>query len=177
MPLRDLLLSLATTDPFRARWSPQIHEEWIRTVLTSNKDNPKVSPQRLERTHDLMDANVLDSVVTGYDDLIDGITLPDANDRHVPAAAIRACADVIVTSKLKHFPDSALRELGIHAEHPDEFVAHLLELNAGAVCLAARQHRARLKNLAVDVVSYLESLQRKNLTETVSRLRSFEDLH
>ena len=28
-PLRDLLMRLALTDLYRARWSDQIHEEWI----------------------------------------------------------------------------------------------------------------------------------------------------
>lgn len=100
----------------------------------------------------------------------------DANDRHVVAAAIRAGADVILTFNLKHLPDSALNEFGIHAEHPDEFVSHLLDLDAGAVCAAVKQHRARLKNPPVDVVGYLESLQRQELTQAVSVLRSFGHL-
>ena len=29
-PLRDLLLRLALTDLFRARWTERIHEEWMR---------------------------------------------------------------------------------------------------------------------------------------------------
>ena len=32
-PLRDLLMRLALTDLCRARWSDQIHEEWITAVL------------------------------------------------------------------------------------------------------------------------------------------------
>ena len=45
-----------------------------------------------------MDTAIPDALVTGYDGLIEELTLPDADDRHVLAAAIRAQASVIVTS-------------------------------------------------------------------------------
>jgi len=32
-PLRDLLMHLALTSIYRARWSEQIHNEWTRNVL------------------------------------------------------------------------------------------------------------------------------------------------
>ena len=44
-----------------------------------------------------MDQHAVDALVTGYDDLIPGLQLPDPDDRHVLAAAIRSRADVIVT--------------------------------------------------------------------------------
>lgn len=99
-PLRDLLMWLGLSDLFRPRWSNEIHEEWIRNVL---KDRPDLTREQLERTRDLMNANVRDCLVTGYEPLIDGLTLPDPDDRHVLAAAIRASADVIVTFNLKDF--------------------------------------------------------------------------
>lgn len=167
-------MSLATTDLFRARWSSHIHEEWIRAVLERNKGNQNVTRERLERTRLLMDTAVLDSVVTGYEELIDGLTLPDPKDRHVLAAAIRAGAEVIITFNLTHFPATALAEFDIHAEHPDQFVSQLLDLDAGAVCRAARQHR--VKNPPFTVAQYLDVLQRQELTRTVLRLRSLERL-
>ena len=39
-PLRDLLMRLALTDLYRARWSDQIHEEWITAVL---RNRPEVA--------------------------------------------------------------------------------------------------------------------------------------
>jgi hypothetical protein len=38
-PLRDLLMELALTDLFRARWSEEIHKEWIRNVLKNRPDD------------------------------------------------------------------------------------------------------------------------------------------
>ena len=100
-PLRDLLMWLGLSDLCRPRWSNDIHEEWIRSVLANR---PDITRERLERTRDLMNSNVRDCLVTGYEPLIDGLTLPDADDRHVLAAAIRADADVIVTFNLTDFP-------------------------------------------------------------------------
>ena len=38
-PLRDLLMRLALTDLFRARWTDEIHEEWMRNLL---EDRPEL---------------------------------------------------------------------------------------------------------------------------------------
>lgn len=51
-PLRDLLLNLACLGLFRARWTSEIHEEWIRNLL---RDRPDPTPSQLQRTRDLMD--------------------------------------------------------------------------------------------------------------------------
>lgn len=37
-PLRDLLMHLALSDLFRARWSNMIHDEWIRNVHANRPD-------------------------------------------------------------------------------------------------------------------------------------------
>ena len=81
-PLRDLLLELAVSDLFRAKWSASVHEEWIRALLRSR---PDLTAERLERTRRLMDAHVRDALVTGFEDLIGEIVLPDPDDRHVLA--------------------------------------------------------------------------------------------
>lgn len=46
-PLRDLLMRLALTDLYRARWTDMIHDEWTRNVL---KQRPDLKPEDLERT-------------------------------------------------------------------------------------------------------------------------------
>jgi predicted nucleic acid-binding protein len=166
-PLRDLLLQLATTGLFRARWSDQIHEEWIKAVLTQRKD---LKREQLERTRQLMNAHAYDSLVTGHDGLINGLTLPDAGDRHVLAAAIRGRADVIVTFNLKDFPAASLAPFEIDAQHPDEFIGNLCDLTPQAVCAAAKTCRARLKKPAKTVDEYLARLAAQQLPVTVSFL-------
>ena len=82
--LRNFLMHLAVTGIFRAHWSAQVHEEWIGNLL---KNRPDLTRAKLERTRHLMDNALPDALVTGYEQLIDSIELPDRNDRHVLAAA------------------------------------------------------------------------------------------
>ena len=159
-PLRDSLMRLALTDLFRARWTDRIHDEWIGALL---KARPDLDRQKLERTRSLMNASVRDCLVTGYEALIDALKLPDPDDRHVLAAAIRTRAHVIVTFNLTDFPAAYLAQFGMHAQHPDEFITHLLDLAPGAVCVAAKRQRAALKNPPKTVDEFLSALARQHL--------------
>ena len=138
-------MHLAMTGLFRARWSNGVHEEWITALL---RNRPDLSREKLERTRLLMDKHAPDALVTGYEDLIEGLQLPDTDDRHVLAAAIRGRADVIVTVNVRDFPAAALALFQIQAQHPDEFIGHLLDLGPGIVMEAVRRHRESLKNPA-----------------------------
>ena len=169
-PLRDLLMHLALTDLFRAKWSDRIHEEWIRNLL---KNRPDLRREQLERTRDLMNRGVRDALVTDFEDLIPVLELPDADDRHVLAAAIRGRADVIVTANLKDFPAETLSRYGIEAQHPDEFVSRLIDLDAGAVMGAVKNQRANLKRPPMTAEALLEVLERQGLTMSVANLRQF----
>lgn len=100
-PLRDLLIHLALSDLFRAKWTEEIHQEWIRNLLANRRD---LSVEQLERTRDLMNRAVPDCLVEDYLPLLPHLTLPDPNDRHVLAAAIWARASVIVTYNQKDSP-------------------------------------------------------------------------
>ena len=93
-PLRDLLMHLALTGVYRARWSEQIHDEWTRNVL---KNRPDIAAAQLARTVAFMNQAVADSLVSDYEPLIQGLDLPDEDDRHVLAAAIKCGATVIAT--------------------------------------------------------------------------------
>jgi hypothetical protein len=168
--LRNFLMHLAMTGLFRAKWSAEVHEEWIRNLLSNR---PDLTRAQLERTRDLMDKHAIDALVTGYEDLIPGLQLPDPDDRHVLAAAIRGRADVIVTMNLKDFPEAVLDSFGIEAQHPDEFILHLLGLSPDAVLSAARAHRESLRNPPKIESEYLDTLERQGLTQTVSVLREF----
>jgi PIN domain len=172
-PLRDFLMHLALTELFRARWTETIHEEWIVSVLANR---PDLTRAQLERTRDFMNKAIPDCLVTGYRELIPGLTLPDPNDRHVLAAAIRAGAGAIVTFNLKDFPPEALQSYGVEAQHPDEFVMDLLDLDHRKVCAAARNQRHNLKKPAQTLGEYLANLERQQLTQTRSRLQSYVDL-
>jgi predicted nucleic acid-binding protein len=172
-PLRDLLMQLAVTDLFRARWTDQIHEEWITNVL---QNRPDLTRAQLERTRRMMNDNVEHSLVTGYEGLILGLSLPDPDDRHVLAAAIHCNAAAIVTFNLKDFPGSALTPYGIEAKHPDDFVADMIDIAQPTVWGAVKDVRARLKNPPQTAEEYLTTLLRQGLAETVACLRDFVEL-
>jgi len=172
-PLRDILMWLSMTDLFRARWTDRILDEWSRELLANR---PDLRPEQIERTRRLMNESTLDCLVTGYEDLIQGLELPDPDDRHVLAAAIRAQAGVIVTFNLKHFPSEYLARFGTEAQHPDDFIMHLVDLSPGTVCMTAKLHRQNLRNPPKSVEEYLDTLERQQPPKTVQALREFEEL-
>nr|WP_274521895.1 PIN domain-containing protein [Halorhodospira halochloris] len=103
-PLRDFLLRLAVSGFFAAKWTERIHDEWIHSVL---RDRPELQNQ-LVRTRALMNKAVPDCLVEGYEQLESCLDLPDPDDRHVLAAAIRVGAQNIITFNLDDFPAEAL---------------------------------------------------------------------
>jgi predicted nucleic acid-binding protein len=172
-PLRDLLIRLAQAGLVRARWTEAIHEEWMRNVL---KVNTALSPDRLARTRSLMNEAVRDCLVTGYENLIASLSLPDPNDRHVLAAAIRADAEVIVTFNLKDFPAGTLASYDVEAMHPDDFLVSLFDAAAGPFCAAVKSQREGLRNPPKTADELLALLESQGLTQSVARLRPFVDL-
>lgn len=147
-PLRDLLIRLGLSGRFRARWSALIHDEWKRNLLANRAD---LKPEQLDRTSALMDKAISDAVVTGFEPLIQGLSLPDPDDRHVLAAAIACKASVIVTFNRKDFPDEVLAEFGIEAQHPDDFIEYLFDLDQAVVVTAVKNQRETLQNPAVGI--------------------------
>lgn len=170
-PLRDLLMRLALTDLFKAQWTDDIHEEWINALL--RRDQYK--REDLERVRDLMDAHVRDAKVVGYQDLIDTLELPDENDRHVLAAAIKCNADAIVTFNLKDFPEEILSKYEIEAIHPDDFICYQIDLSSGKACSAIKDQRKALKNPPKEKEEFLAILQKQQLPQTVSLLKQYID--
>ena len=166
--LRNLLMRLTLAGLYQARWSAGVHDEWIRSVL---RDHPHIPPARLHELRAAMDDQADDAVVTGYESLIESLHLPDPDDRHVLAAAIVGRADVIVTFNLKDFPDQELSPYHIEAQHPDEFIRHMLDLAPVVVVDAIRAQQSRLINPPVSMPDLLALFEKQGLTETVSELR------
>lgn len=163
-------MHLAMTDLYRAKWTQQIHDEWMRNVL---KDRQDLTYAQLERTRSLMDKNIRDCLVEGYEYLTPCLELPDTDDQHVLAAAIHSKSSVIVTFNLKDFPPASLDPYEIEAQHPDEFIAHLIDLNPALVLEAVRCCRASLKKPAMTQDEYLDCLLKQGLPETVTQLRQW----
>ena len=170
--LRDILVQLAITDLFRARWTDDIHNEWMNNLLD---DRPDLSRKSLEKTRDLMNANVRDCLITGYEARIPSLKLPDPNDRHVLAAAIVGECNLIVTRDIKHFPKKALSEFGIEARHPDEFLCGWLESAPDTFCSSVKKARMRLKKRPYAVIEYLDILKKQGLVACSAKLEQFAE--
>jgi predicted nucleic acid-binding protein len=171
-PIRDTLMRLAHTGLFKAYWTDQIHEEWINALLRDGK----FSREKLEAVRDLMDRHVTDAKVTGYESLITGLQLPDPDDRHVLAAAIKCNADAIVTSNLKDFPEDILSTYELEVIHPDDFIYYQIDMSPAICCEAFRSQRMVLKKPPMTVDEFLANLQKLQLPQTVSILRQYSGL-
>jgi len=109
--------------------------------------------------------------VRGYEAIERSLHLPDANDRHVLAAAIRSGAQTIVTLNLRDFPKEALEPYDIDARHPDDFVMGLLDLAPESVIRAVEAQRAALKSPRQSRSQLLDTLRDLGLVHSAARLR------
>ncbi|MET8145108.1 PIN domain-containing protein [Sphaerisporangium sp. NPDC005288] len=167
--LRDLLIRLAMTGRLQAKWSERILDEMQRNLAA---DRPDIPEERLTRLRLLMNTAVRDCLIEGYEPLIEGLKLPDANDRHVLAAAIKAGAQVIVTSNLRDFPPEHLGSWGVEARSPDDFVLGQIGLDARVVWACVQQIADSRTNPPETVDDVLDALERAGLVESVAALRA-----
>ncbi|MDA8009470.1 MAG: PIN domain-containing protein [Pirellulales bacterium] len=171
--VRDICIDLSRAGAFRGRWTDEIHQEWMRAL---RRNDPRMTPERLEQIRDRINGASRGCLVTGYERLIPELNLPDPDDRHVLAAAIVGRCDVIVTKNLKDFPDEALARHRIEAQPPDTFLVNQLGRDAGLFCEVIKKTRNRLKNPPHGVERYLSSLRGEGLAGTADALEKHAHL-
>lgn len=166
--VRDLLIRLAQHGIVQAKWTEKILDE-VEAALARNGIGDEGKRAELRRR---MNAAVRDCIVSGYEPLIEGLKLPDPDDRHVLAAAIKAGAQVIVTDNKKHFPPDTLAEWGIERKTADDFVMDLIDLDDRVVygCILEIVN-SRVRN-AVAFEDVLDQLAKSGLIGSVSMLRT-----
>jgi hypothetical protein len=120
-----------------------------------------------------MNVHARDALVTDFEQLIDVLDLPDPDDRHVLAAAIKGRADLIVTSNLRDFPAEKLDRWGIEAQHPDKFLIHRFQSFQPTFLQAVRTVRLRLKNPPRSVDDYLDTLRAQRLIATAKAIEPY----
>jgi predicted nucleic acid-binding protein len=167
--LRDFLVRLGMSGLFRAKWSGQILDEVFRNI---REKYPDIKPERLERTRRLMTEAVRGCIVERYEDLVDTIELPDLDDRHVVAAAIRSGAQVIVTFNLKDFPAKLLERYDLEVQHPDDFVLNVIDLDAPRVARLLVEQARALQNPPMTPTELVDRLVTRGLAQSMAALRS-----
>ena len=165
--LRDLLVRIAISGMVQAKWTDRILDEALTAV---QKTRPDTDAEKLSRLRALMIKAVPDCLVHDYEPLIEGLRLPDPDDRHVLAAAIKSGAQVIVTSD-KDFTEEALSPWIIEAKTPDEFVLDQIGINDRQVyaCVEAIVNSRKQRPETIEDV--LGQLERSGLVQSAAALR------
>lgn len=166
-PIRDILLSMASEGLLKPKWSSIIHDEWTRNLLINRPDLEK---EQLNRTIHAMNQAFPDSNVENFEELIPSLNLPDKNDRHVLACAIKCKADLITTINLKDFPAEKITKYDIEVQHPDELICNLIDLDEKLACNAFEKMVNRLKNPPKTKSEVVMTLIRCDLTKSAKRL-------
>ncbi len=172
---RNLLLTLAEAEFFRVRWSAQVLDETeraIETILTGKDYDSADARDRAARARRAMETAFEEALVDDYEDLTCAcVGMPDHNDIHVLAAALKTQAATIVTENLKDFPERVLAPLNIEARSADAFIADTIALDTGRAVAAIRTMRLRLKRPEKTAELLLLDMEAAGLTETVDVLR------
>lgn len=173
MTIRDLLLSFADEELFKPFWSEEIQKEWKRNLLLNR---PDLDPDRIERTILAMDEYFPDASVTDWAGVLPSqINLPDEDDHHVLAAAIKCEAHYLVTSNLKDFPARELEKFNIKPIHPDDFCLLLIQENQASAITAFIKLVGRLQNPPRSKSDVLATLKMTELTKSSALLASLTD--
>ncbi len=150
---------------YTPKWSENIFDEWKDVMVRKGVTEPEAE-KRVQK------ANLAfpDALVKNYSGLIKNLTLPDAKDRHVLAAAIKTNANVIVTNNLKDFPQEYLDSFGLTAKSADDFLTDIIDLNSDKAITAFTEMVLSKKNPAMDEFEVLENLRRNGLNDTANYL-------
>jgi predicted nucleic acid-binding protein len=138
----DALLSLAHAGLYAAKWSADIEREWMDARRKKYPDSEEANRHKAKE----MCKAIPDCMVTGYEVFVDGLVLPDPNDRHILAAAIVGHADAIVTNNVSDFPLETLAQHDIDIQTPDQFIVNQLTLHPDQAVKALRDMRMRWNN-------------------------------
>ena len=167
----DPLLSFAEDAFFQPVWSERIMSE-VRTHL--NHVWSDVPQTAVDRYLDAINQAFPDSMVRGWERHVDGIHLPDVNDRHVLAAAIESGAIIIVTENLRDFPMAQTRQYGVTPMDSDTFLSECFTADPhgayAAICrlIDEKHHPPRTMDAEID------TLQQLGLRMFVQRLSGCE---
>lgn len=169
---RNLLLTLAEAEFFRVRWSEKVLDETECAIarILDERGLPD-GGDRAKRSVAQMKAAFPEALVEDFK-LFETMTygLPDKDDEHVLAAAIKTQAQAIVTENLVDFPSGVLAPLAIEARSADDFIADTIALEEGRAVAAINRMRLRLVRPEMTPEDMLRSFEAHGLMETASVL-------
>ena len=172
---RNLLLTLAEAGFFRVRWSGPVLGETGRAIAkllraqsSSQADAEAMAAEQVRRMTDAFK----EAMVTDFDMYLAASSiLPDPNDAHVLAAAVKAQAAAIVTDNLKDFPSAALATFSLEARSTDDFIADTIALDEGRAVAALRDMRQRFRKPDLSAEQLLVKMEAEGLLASADTLR------
>jgi|SRR5690554_910440 len=165
--IRDLLFWFAHYDLFTPKWSRNIFSERERVML--RKEIPE---EEAKKRINIANQAFPDAMVKNYESLIEGLSLPDEDDRHVLAAAIKTNANIIVTNNLKDFPHDYLAKFGLTAKNADDFLTDIIDLNPETATKAFKELVLNRRNPDLDEFEVLDILRKQGLKNAADYLHS-----
>jgi hypothetical protein len=168
--LRNIVVQAAVDRLVEARWTDAIHDEWIRNLTV---DAPAIPIERLQITRRLMTDAVPTAMVSGYEEHIPNVILPDPHDRHVVAAGIAAKATLILTWNLRHFPENELKKFGLRKMNPDEFLSELFDKAPELMIGSLANARRNLSKTRVSASDFISIVENQKLAQLAKRLQKY----
>jgi hypothetical protein len=168
--LRNIVVQAAVDGLVDARWTDAIHDEWMRNLLAKT---PGLSAEHLAATKQLMNVALPEATVAGYEQHIQTVKLPDADDCHVAAAAIEAGASMIVTWNLRDFPVGELRKHGLVRQSPDAFFVGLYEQAPEMLIGSLANARSNLSRSRVSASSFIDILRDQRLAKLAAQIEKY----
>lgn len=165
--IRDLLFWFAHHDLYTPKWSKHIFDEW-RSVMKRKGTPYDEADKRIQKANKAFP----DALVSNYEPLIASLSLPDEDDCHVLAAAIKADASLIITNTIKDFPADILSNYGLKAKLADDFLTDIIDLNTETAMEAFNDMVLAKQNPELDEYQVLNQLRHNNLHDTANYLHS-----
>src|SRR5690606_2705553 len=165
--IRDILFWFASYDLFTPKWSNHIFSEWEDVMR--RKD---ISEEEIKKRVGKAQLAFPDALVDNYEPLVESLTLPDENDRHVLAAAIKTNANIIVTNNVKDFPAEYLASFGLTVKNADDFITDTIDLNNDVALEAFRMMVMNRTNPDFDEFEILDRLRSNGLNDSANYLHS-----
>lgn len=165
----DTLLRLAEQQMFRPVWSERILREASHAI---ERIHPDLEQSAIERRVAYMNESFPGAMVSDFADIESGLELPDPDDRHVLAAALRAQTDAIVTANLRDFPASTMGRFDVEVITPDDFLLNQLDMRSPVVIDALTAQAAATRNPARSLDDVLTALARAGAPAFVDEVRA-----
>jgi predicted nucleic acid-binding protein len=165
--IRDILFWFAHYDLYTPKWSEHIFDEW-KKVMKDKGVSDEEANKRISKANEAFP----DALIQNYKGLIKHLELPDKDDRHVLAAAIKANANLIVTNNIKDFPEAYLQSFSLNAKTADDFLTDIIDLNPEQAVAAFKEMVLNKRNPKQDEFEILDRLREAGLKDTANYLHA-----